>query len=84
MGFFFGKGFFCLFLGFMCYNSYRWFSWACSILFFVSAVFYICLGILFRKDEVAKFKNLKDDGTASSNGPNIVRDVNIQQKQNKV
>ena len=28
--------------------------------------------------------NLEDDGNATSNGPNIVRDVNIQQKQNKV
>ena len=73
-----------MFLGFMCYNNYRWFSWACSILFFVSAAFYIALGFIFMKDEVSRFKNLKDDGTGTSNGPNIVRDVNIQQNQNKV
>ena len=83
MRFFLGKGFFCLFLGFICFDRHKWFSWACSILFFVSAVLYIILGFAFIKDECSKFNSLKDNGTGTSVEPNIVRDVKVQQNQNQ-
>ena len=80
LGFFFGKGFFCLFLGLMCFNRHKWFSWACSILFFISAFFYIMLGITFIKDEKSKFQNIANE-SSSPNNQNQIRDVNIQQNQ---
>ena len=83
MQFFLGKGFFCLFLGFFCFDRHKWFSWACSVLFFVSAVLYIIVGFAFFKDESDKYNSLKDPGNATSNGPNIVRDVNVQQNKDK-
>ena len=82
--FFIGKGFFCLFLGFICFDRHKWFSWACSILFFASAVLYIILGIVFLKDEQGKFNSLKDGNTSTSNQPDMVRDVNVQQNAKKV
>ncbi len=84
LGFFFGKGFFCLFLGLMCFNSHKWFSWACSVLFFISSFFFIALGFIFMKDEVSKFKQIKDKGTGTGTEANRVRDVNVQQNQQKV
>ena len=84
LGFFLGKGFFCLFMGLICFNRHRWYSWACSVLFFISALFYILLGFVVLKDEKNKFREIKKNGTATSTAPNIVRDVNIQQNQNKV
>ena len=80
LGFFFGKGFFCLFLGLMCFNRHKWFSWACSILFFISAFFYIMLGITFIKDEKSKFQNIANE-SSSPNNQNQIRNVNIQQNQ---
>ena len=83
LGFFFGKGFFCLFLGLMCFDKHKWFSWACSLLFFISAIFYILLGFTFIKDEKSKFQDIVKE-TSSSSTPqnnNPVRDVNIQQNQ---
>ena len=80
LGFFFGKGFFCLFLGLMCFNRHKWFSWACSILFFISAFFYIMLGITFIKDEKSKFQSIANE-SSSPNNQNQIRDVNIQQNQ---
>ncbi len=87
MQFFLGKGFFCLFLAFICFDKHKWFSWACSILFFASALFYIILGFVFLKDEGEKFNSIKDPGNATSNNvnvPNIAREVNVQQNQAKV
>jgi hypothetical protein len=85
LGFFMGKAFFCIFLGLMCFNRHKWFSWACSVLFFISGVFYICLSVTFWKEEKAKFRNISADGASSNNtSSNDVRDVNIQQKQNNV
>ena len=55
-----------------------------GILFFVSAVFYIIIGIVFLKDEQGKFNSLKDGGASTSNQPDIVRDVNVQQNEKKV
>ena len=76
--FFFGKAFFCLFLGLMCFNRHKWFSWACSILFFISAFFYLLLGITFVKDEKKRFREILDD-SSSNTSPNEVRDVQIKQ-----
>ncbi len=84
LSFFFGKGIYCLFLGMMCFDQHKWFSWACSVLFFVSAVLYIILGIVFLKDEQGKYNGLKDGGASTSNQPDIVRDVNVQQNEKKV
>ena len=80
-----GKAFFCIFLGLMCFNRNKWFSWACSVLFFIAGVFYICLSVTFWKEEKAKFGKISADGTSSNNtSSNDVRDVNIQQKQNNI
>ena len=76
--FFFGKAFFCLFLGLMCFNRHKWFSWACSILFFISAFFYLLLGVTFVKDEKKRFREILDD-SSSNTSPNEVRDVQIKQ-----
>ena len=76
--FFFGKAFFCLFLGLMCFNRHKWFSWACSILFCISAFFYLLLGITFVKDEKKRFREILDD-SSSNTSPNEVRDVQIKQ-----
>ena len=70
-------------MGLICFNRHRWYSWACSVLFFISAVFYILLGFIFLGDEKSKFRSLRDSASTGT-GPNIIRDVNIQQKQNKV
>ena len=71
-------------MGLICYNSHKWYSWACSVLFFISAVFYILLGFIFLGDEKSKFRSLRNISASTGSGPNIIRDVNIQQKQNKV
>jgi uncharacterized membrane protein len=85
LGLFFGKAFFCLFLGLMCFNRHKWFSWACSILFFISTVFYLILGVTFRKEEKRKLQNIMTKNSSPSPSPNEkVRDVNIQQNQAKV
>lgn len=59
----------------MCFNRHKWFSWACSVLFFISGVFYIILGATFCKDEKAKFRKIM---TETGTG-NVIRDVKIQQ-----
>lgn len=74
--FFFGKSFFCLFLGLMCFNRHRWFSWGCSILFFISAFFYLMLGITFIKDEKKRYNSIVNE---SSTNTQEVRDVQIKQ-----
>ena len=81
LGFFFGKSFFCLFLGLMCFNRHKWFSWVCSILFFISAFFYLMLGIAFRKEEMSKLKKIMTKNSIPPPTPNVVRDVNISQNQ---
>lgn len=75
--FFFGKAFYCLFLGLMCFNRHKWFSWACSVLFFISAFFYLMLSITFIKDEKRKLNELKNDASSVNN---ISRDVEVKQK----
>ena len=67
----------------MCFDKHKWFSWACSILFLISALLYIALGFVFIKDEVSKFKSLADNGSSTSNEQNVVRDVNVQQNINE-
>ena len=84
LGFFFGKAFYCLFLGMMCFDKYRWFSWACSVLFYISCAFYIALGFIFLGDEKSKFNEIKNNGTGTGTGPGPVRDVQVQQNQNKI
>ena len=78
--FFFGKGFFCLFLGLMCFNRHKWFSWACSVLFFISAFFYIMLSITFRRNERKKLNEIMNDTNSVSNDSRDIRDVEIKQK----
>jgi hypothetical protein len=69
----------------MCFNRHKWFSWACSILFFISSVFYLILGVTFRKEEKRKLQNIMTKNSSPSPSPNEkVRDVNIQQNQAKV
>ena len=75
--FFFGKAFFCLFLGLMCFNRHKWFSWACSVLFFISAFFYLLLGITFINDEKKRFRSILDE--SSTNTSKEIRDVQIKQ-----
>ena len=86
LGFFMGKAFFCIFLGLMCFNRNKWFSWACSVLFFISGIFYICLSVTFWREEKAKFRNIMNENVPSDNNTSNTsqRDVDIQQKQNKV
>ena len=79
--FFFGKAFFCLFLGLMCFNRHKWFSWACSVLFFISAFFYIMLSVTFMKDERKKLNEIMNDtNSVSDNSSRDIRDVEIKQK----
>lgn len=40
--------------------------------------------MVFLKDEQGKFNSLKDGGASTSNQPDIVRDVNVQQNEKKV
>ena len=68
----------------MCFNSHRWYSWACSVLFYIACAFYIALGFIFLGDEKAKFNDIKNGGTATSHEPNIERNVQVQQNQNKI
>ena len=86
LGFFFGKAFFCIFLGLMCYNRNKWFSWACMILFLISGLFYILLSITFFRDEKSKLSKIMNENGSSNNNSsnNEIRDVNIQQNQKKV
>jgi hypothetical protein len=65
----------------MCFNRHKWFSWACSILFFISAFFYLILGVTFRKEEKSKLQKIM----SKSSSPNKeVREVDIKQNQPKV
>ncbi len=64
----------------MCFDRHKWFSWACSILFFVSGVFYIILGASFCKDEKNKFSKIMNEAGTG----NEVRDVSIQQNNSKI
>ena len=68
----------------MCFDRHRWFSWACSVLFYIACAFYIALGFIFLGDEKAKFRDLKNNRTATSDRPNIERNVQVQQNQNKI
>lgn len=61
----------------MCFNRHKWFSWACSVLFFISAFFYLMLSITFIKDEKRKLNELKNDASSVNN---ISRDVEVKQK----
>ena len=78
LGLFFGKALFCLFLGLMCFNTHKWFSWACSILFFISTVFYLILGVTFRKEEKSKLQKIMSSPSKE------IREVDIKQNQPKV
>ena len=86
LGFFFGRAFFCIFLGLMCFNRNKWFSWAYSLLFFISGLFYILLTITFFRDEKSKLSKIMNENGSSNNNSsnNEIRDVNIQQNQKKV
>ena len=81
LGLFFGKAFFCLFLGLMCFNRHKWFSWACSILFFISTIFYLILGVTFRKEEKSKLQKIMSKNPSPNKE---VREVDIKQNQPKV
>ena len=85
LGFFFCKAFFCIFLGLMCFNRHKWFSWACSILFFISGFFYLMLSLTFLRDEKSKLsKIMNENGLSNKSSSNEIKDVNIQQNQKKV
>lgn len=69
----------------MCFNKHKWFSWACSVLFFISGVFYIILFGAFFGDEKARLKQIMNEsGSDLNTSSGERRDVNIQQNQNKV
>ena len=71
-------------MGLICFNKHKWFSLGCSILFFISSLIYIILGFIFLNDEKTKFNKLKDTGASTNSGPNIERNVEVKQNQNKV
>lgn len=82
MKFFFGKGFFCLFLGLICFDTNSWVSWACSILFFVAAIFYIILGVRYRNQEAILFREVcSSDGSGRTSD---AKSVDVQQNQAKI
>ena len=65
----------------MCFNRHKWFSWACSVLFFISAFFYIMLSVTFMKDERKKLNEIMNDtNSVSDNNSRDIRDVEIKQK----
>ena len=64
----------------MCFNRHKWFSWACSVLFFISAFFYIMLSITFRRNERKKLNEIMNDTNSVSNDSRDIRDVEIKQK----
>ena len=84
--FFFGKTFFCFFLGLMCFNRHKWFSWACSILFFISGFFYLMLSFIFLKEEKKKLRKImnKTSSTSSTSSNNETRDVQITQNTSNI
>ena len=71
-------------MGLICFNKDIRLCWACSLLFLIAALFFIALGFVFLKDEAGNFRQIKDTGASTNNGPNVVRDVNVQQNQEKV
>ena len=72
-------------MGLICFNNHKWFSVSCSVLFWISALFYIALGFVFLRDEKSNFRELKNSGGAStSNEPNVVKEVEVKQNQEKV
>ena len=81
LGLFFGKGFYCLFLGLICLNTKYALCWACSMLFFISSLFYILLGFTFCSEERKKMGEMMNDGSPSSQ-KNEERAVDIKQKSN--
>ena len=65
----------------MCFNRHKWFSWACSVLFFISAFFYIMLSVTFMKDERKKLNEIMNDtNSVSDKSSRDIRDVEIKQK----
>ena len=65
----------------MCFNRHKWFSWACSVLFFISAFFYIMLSVTFMKDERKKLNEIMNEtNSVSDNNSRDIRDVEIKQK----
>lgn len=65
----------------MCFNRHKWFSWACSVLFFISAFFYIMLSVTFMKDERKKLNEIMNEtNSVSDNSSRDIRDVEIKQK----
>ena len=81
LGFFFGKSFFCLFLGLMCFDKNKWMSWAVSILFFIATIFYMILGCKFKNEEVQKYHDIKNNNpNRGGTGPS--REVQVQPNQN--
>ena len=64
----------------MCFNRHKWFSWACSVLFFISAFFYIMLSVTFMKDERKKLNEIMNETNSVSNDKRDIRDVEIKQK----
>lgn len=67
----------------MCFNRHKWFSWACSILFFISTIFYLILGVTFRQQEKEKLRKIMAKSSVSSS-PKDIRDVKVEQNQPKV
>ena len=65
----------------MCFNRHKWFSWACSVLFFISAFFYIMLSVTFMKDERKKLNEIMNEtNSVSDKSSRDIRDVEIKQK----
>ena len=62
----------------MCFNKHKWVSWGCSVLFFISAFFYLMLGFNFLKDEKSKLNSIMS-GIPSSTNTSDVRDVKVKQ-----
>lgn len=78
--FFLGEGFFCLFLGLICFDTNSFLSWGCSVLFFIASLFYIILGVRYRNQEALKFHDVCSQDLRTSD----VRSVDVQQNQAKV
>ena len=63
----------------MCFNRHKWFSWGCSVLFFISAFFYLMLSFTFMRDEKNKLRSLTSGIPSPNNSSQEIRDVKVKQ-----
>ena len=63
----------------MCFNRHKWVSWGCSVLFFISAFFYLMLGFTFLRDEKNKLRSIMSGSPSSTNTSKETRDVQVKQ-----